>query len=1014
MTFSRGRSPLAGPTRTPPSDTVLCFERFRFDCDNEELWLDERRISLKPRALMVLRYLLEHPDRLITKRELLDVLWEGVHVGDAVLKSHLRDIREALGDDAKTPRFIETAHRRGYRFIAAVREEPARRAAKGERSVADAGLSAGTERKGTENVVGRGPELSCLEACLGVALEGRLQAIFITGGPGAGKTTLARVFVERLHARGGFWIGRGQCIEQYGAGEAYLPLLEVLERLCRGTDHARILAVLRRSAPSWLAHVSPSSGPEQEARATSGSIRPERMLREMAEAIFALGAEQPLVLVLEDLQWADYSTLQLISYLVRRGDPARLMLIGTYRPHDVAQRSPDFGDMLRDLGRNGCCRELALLELDVQSLSEYLAHRFPAHRFPAALVGLLREKTGGNPLFVGRIVDFWQERGGLALAETWQLGVELSELARIVPQSLTRALEAELDRLPDLDRSVLEAASIVGTEFSVMAVAAALEMDVLTVEERCAAWTRRGQFLHAVGHSEWPDGSVALRCAFNHGLYRQVVQDAIPGAKLSQLHRRVAARLAAGYAAEPAAIAAEISMHLERSQQWAEAVRALLVAAETALSRGAWREAADQLAHGLGLALRLPPGPLRVQLELQLQMMRAAILVMTLGYSAPEVVQVYARARELCATLGNRPGELLPVLGGIWRFHLVRGDVRTSNELSAQALSLAGEQVDADLRLEAEAMVAVDCCFSARFGEARGRLEALLPALEARGDTSPLVPHVEDTRVLVLSHLSWALWFLGYPDRALSRADEAVAAAERLQQPFTRVFSLYYRCVLLQYRRDNVALLAATEQVQELAARHGFSLFGVMATMLRGGAIAALGDVTNGLATFERGWDAFSRSGAGIAGPSWRSLWAELLAAASRVDPARRLLDAALAVAQANQDHVWDPELYRLQGELARHAAPGRSSSAESAEALLERAIRLARERGAAALELRASTSLARLWRDQGRREDAERLLSASLEPFEEGGQTTDLLESRRLLRELGGAAELRTPGSAA
>lgn len=987
--------------RAPSTDPGLCFERFRLDRANEELWLEERRVALKPKALTVLRYLLEHPGRLITKRELLDVLWEGVHVGDAVLKSHLRDIRDALGDDARAPRFIETLHRRGYRFVAPVTEEPTRTLVPIAPSAGDHGGPIASAGTAVEHFVGREAELSRLEACLRAARDGRMQTIFITGDAGAGKTTLARVFLESLDERTGLRLARGHCIEQYGAGEAYLPLLEALERLCRGEDHVRVLSVLRQRAPSWLAHVLPLLA-DEAGRARPANTNPERMLREMAEAILALAEEQPLVLLLEDLQWADHSTLQLIFYLVRRDDPARAMIIGTYRPRAAFQRQPDFGDWFRELASSNRCRELALTNLDSRALSHYLALRFPEHRFPPALIALLGEKTGGNPLFVSRIVDFWQERACLSLdGGAWQLGVDLVELARTVPQSLTRALERELDHLSDFERGVLEAASVVGIEFSVIAVAAALDVDVTRVEEVCAAWVRRGQFVHTAGQGEWPDGSVGLRCAFNHGLYRQVVQDGISAGRLSQLHRRVAARLEAGHATQLAGIAAELSMHFERSQQWSEALRCSFIAAGTAMSRGAPREAVDQLARGLGLVARLPEGQARVHSELQLQMMRGAALAMTRGYAAPGVDQAYARARALCAALGDRVTELLPVLGGIWRFYLVRGDCRTSGELSTQLFELACRQSDRNLRLEAQAMFGVGCWYLGRFGEARVLLEELLPALDVRERAAPQVPYGEDTGVLIQSQLSWALWFLGYPEQARRRADAAVAAARRLEQPFTLVFSLYYRCVLLQYRRDHAVLLTAADTVLELATEQGFSLFGAMATMLKGGALAALGDVPRGLAMFEEGWRAFSATGAGIAGPSWRSLWAELLSAAGRLDEASALLDEALAVAQRNQDHTWDPELYRLKGELSCHAAARGCANAGQAEELFARALELSRERGALPLELRASVSLARLWRDQDRHPEAHRLLQPVLERFEEGNETPDLIEGRRLLWDL-------------
>ena len=200
----------------------MLFPPFRLDPANEQLWRGRRLIALKPKTFAVLRYLVEHPQRLVTKEELLDALWADVHVGEAVLKTHLREIRRALGDKVKTPRFIETVHRRGYRFLATV--EPARTAV--------AGPAPRTLRSGIASFVGRHAELAKLHDSLDEARGGHRQVAFVTGEAGIGKTTLVKEFLAQLRGRDDVWLAWGQCIEPYGAGEAYLPVLEAFGRLC--------------------------------------------------------------------------------------------------------------------------------------------------------------------------------------------------------------------------------------------------------------------------------------------------------------------------------------------------------------------------------------------------------------------------------------------------------------------------------------------------------------------------------------------------------------------------------------------------------------------------------------------------------------------------------------------------------------------------------------------------------------------------------------------------------------
>jgi len=342
------------------SQPLLLFPPFRLDPQNEQLWRAKRLVTLKPKAFAVLRYLVERPGQLVTKDALLAALWADVHVGDAVLKVCLRDIRAALKDNAKAPRFIETIHGRGYRFLPAVTTQPVPSSqfsvvSTDKTKMQNPQLATGSWRLAT-NLVGREEDLAQLHGWLARALNGERQVVFVTGEPGIGKTTLVEAFLHGLESRiqtpeseeqrrsvtgqtldVQLWIGRGQCLEQYGAGEAYLPVLEALGQLCRDPGNRGVLETLNRYAPTWLSQMPALlSEPELKAlRRRAGGATQERMLREMAETVEALTADHGLILWFDDLQWSDYATLDLISYLARRSQPARLLLLGAYRPIDV-------------------------------------------------------------------------------------------------------------------------------------------------------------------------------------------------------------------------------------------------------------------------------------------------------------------------------------------------------------------------------------------------------------------------------------------------------------------------------------------------------------------------------------------------------------------------------------------------------------------------------------------------------------------------------------------------------
>ena len=329
------------------------FPPFRLDTVNECLWHHtdkgaDERILLTPKAFAVLRHLVERAGRLVTHDELLDAVWPNTHIQPQAIKKLVLDLRKSLGDRAETPLFIETLHRRGYRFIAAVSDGAA---------VPPAVPAEPARGK----LVGRERELSALGNCLGKALSGERQIVFMTGEPGIGKTALADAFQRQAAVEApGLRIARGQCVEGYGGKEAYYPMLEALGQLCRGTGGDSVVQILAAQAPTWLVQFPALVKPEQREmlhREILGSTR-ERMLREIDDALETISSENPLLLVFEDLQWVDPSTVDLISALARRRAPAKLMLIATKRPVDMVIPEHPLRALKQDLLLHGLCREI--------------------------------------------------------------------------------------------------------------------------------------------------------------------------------------------------------------------------------------------------------------------------------------------------------------------------------------------------------------------------------------------------------------------------------------------------------------------------------------------------------------------------------------------------------------------------------------------------------------------------------------------------------------------------------
>jgi DNA-binding winged helix-turn-helix (wHTH) protein len=459
----------------PPATSVL-FPPFRLDLTNERLWRGAQPIHLRPKTFAILRCLVEHPGQLLSRAALFDAVWPDVMVSDVVLTGCIRELRRALQDDPKHPQFIETVHRRGYRFIGPIIETSESTMPYDAPQPVELFLSTGTleHRRNLRSglVLGRDREIACLLRWLAKALDGMRQVVFVTGEAGIGKTTVVDAFVARALRLGGLWIGRGQCIEQYGASEPYMPVLQALEGLCRIPESQRVAVLLSQHAPTWLAQIPGlrKAGDEAQFQPSTFGMTRERMLRELATALEVLTAEQPLILVLEDLHWSDYASLDLLSMLARRREPARLLLLGTYRPEEVREQRHPLYTAVQELRIQAHCEELPLRGLSEADVRAYLEARVAGTPLPDGLARFIHQRTDGNPLFMVAMIEdalpqiLAEQSGGGGWSED-------HEKALGIPESLRQLLVQRFERLSPEEQQVLEVGSVIGIEFLAVAVA---------------------------------------------------------------------------------------------------------------------------------------------------------------------------------------------------------------------------------------------------------------------------------------------------------------------------------------------------------------------------------------------------------------------------------------------------------------------------------------------------------------------------------------------------------------
>ncbi|MFO7537314.1 MAG: alpha/beta fold hydrolase, partial [Chloroflexota bacterium] len=869
------------------------------------------------------------------------------------------------------------------------------------------------------HLVGREQELEALHHWLGQAATGMRQVLFVSGEAGLGKTALVHTFLAQAARHANAWIGYGQCMESRGGGEAYMPVLEALGRLCRGPDGETLVALLDRLAPTWLVQMPWFIGSDENKNGRSsqrhqteveilqqrtlGATR-ERMLREMAELLETVTAEWPLILLLEDLHWADTSTLDLITWLAQRQEPARLLLLGTYRPADAKLHDHPLPDVVQNLRIHRQCAELSLSFLAETAVATYLSGRFPGATLPAGLAQLLYQRTGGNPLFMHNVVDTWLAQESLDVVDGQLcLQVEIEKLAVGVPENLQALIEQQFRQLKQEDRDILKAASVAGMEFSAALVATLLDQAEEEIEARCTTLVRRGTFLRPRGIDDWPDGTVAAGFIFAHHLYRAVLYDRVTAGQQVRLHRQIGKRLEVAYGQQVTEKAAELADHFVRGRDTPRAIKYLQLAAEQALQRSAHQEAMGNIALALELLLTLPETPERMACELTLQAALAPALLAAKGWVASEVEQAYLRARDLARQLGATR-QLSSILGGLAVLYEFRGEYQKSQLLMEQRLELPHQPQDTGSLLQSYTLLACSRFHQGSFSQAAEHAQKGLTLYNPEQHVSIDAYYGEEPGIFCHYWAAHALWFLGYPDQAVAKVQNALTLAEELGYKFGLVHAQEQAVHAYQFRREVASVQKWAAATVALAAEQGFPYRQATAMILGGWALAMAGDLNEGLTRLQAGLAAYQATGAKIDTPYYLTLLAEVYGRMKRFDRSLEILDAALALVRNSQGFFYEAEIHRLRGELLWQA--NGQAVLNEVEASFEQALHLARAQQAKSLELRATMSLARLWRTEGKTAEAHQSLASIYDWFSEGFDSPDLVEARTLLQSLSHPAE--------
>ena len=438
-------------------------------------------------------------------------------------------------------------------------------------------------------------------------LAGDRQVVFITGEAGIGKTSFIEMAMEQL-SRYRVETLCGFCTERFSTNEAFLPLIDSLTTRCRGPDGSAVLEAVRAHAPTWLLQMPGFLDVADRAAFRNevfGATR-ERMLREFCDLLEALSVDRPWVLVIEDMHWSDFQTVDVLSRFAHGDRKAQVLVLATYRVGDSIMGGHPVRRLHQDLEIHGRCSELQLDRLSKTEVEHHLALRFQDEKLASALSGPMFGRTQGQPLFIASLVDYLVNHESIVEIDgAWRLGSGTALSEDVVPKDLINMITHRIDRLSEDEQQLLEAASVAGSECAAALVAAGLSRDTVETEEVLEGLARKDHMLVSSGVSEWPDGTYSGSYAFHHILYQNVLYQRLSPAWRLQIHHRMGERLEQGYAGRTENIAATLALHFEQSRDFPRALRYLSQAAENSAKRLGHEEATNYLSRALGILDRL-------------------------------------------------------------------------------------------------------------------------------------------------------------------------------------------------------------------------------------------------------------------------------------------------------------------------------------------------------------------------------------------------------------------------
>lgn len=808
-------------------------------------------------------------------------------------------------------------------------------------------------------LVGRKEEIEALLALWQDARLGKRRAVMLRGEAGIGKSRLVFTLKEALceqaclvrelrcfpeHSQSPFY----PLTALFGSMLAFSPEDTPEARFDKLAEYVETHYTADQDAVPLLARMLslPVRAPYRES-ASSPQQQREKLRSILLDRLYSLAAQQPILLVVEDLHWADPSTLELLKLFIDQEREAPMLTVLTAR----LEFHPPWHEGLADtltLHALGDAEAAELIAAVAPDITPFTIHR-------------IVERSDGIPLF----------------AEELARAVAINDQSAI-PSTLQDLLAARLDGMGEA-KIVAQTASAIGREFSFDLLQRISDLDQGTL----------AQLLNRLTDSGLLQGKVQSTFHFRHALIRDAAYQSQTRSEREATHRRIALALkAASVDARPELLA----QHWAAGGEIGKAVACWIEAGKLAGRHSASQEAVMHFRSGLSLIGTLPDDPERTRMELDLQIGLGAAACAAQGYASAEGADAYARAMALCSRHESGP-DMFRAVWGLWASASSRTGYAHALELAQQLLRMANQSGNPVQDQQGHFAIGDTLYWQGAFTAAREHLERVRMLYQTAHHGNHIAEFGEDAGVTSGAYLSWVLWFLGYPDQARLASEQTLALARQLGHPYSLAYALTFATILHCRLRQPGEVLALAQETLSLANEHGFPLWQIGATLSRGWALA-MQNHREGVETLRQCVDATRTAMGGVTLVVLEPL-VDAYVVLGLFDDALSVNGEAFSVVEALGDHHVEAELHRLKGESLLGLA---NADETIAEACFHQALTISRRQQAKSLELRAATSMARLWQRQDKRDDARRLIQEAFHWFTEGFDTPDLQNARELL----------------